>query len=56
MQVGSFYEVYGYDDPETGEPWNNAREMARAMVLQTSLKRKKDPMSKGNPLFAGTMS
>lgn len=52
MAVGSFYEIYGIQDPETGDINNNAREIADFLGLQLSVKKGDVPDGKDG-LFSG---
>lgn len=50
--VGSFYELYGVQDPETGSVNNNTREIAEFLGLQLSVKKGDGPEGKDG-LFSG---
>lgn len=52
MGVGAFYEIYGIQDPETGDVNNNAREIADFLGLQLSIKKGDAPDGKDG-LFSG---
>ena len=50
--VGSFYEIYGIQDPETGQVNNNARELADILGLQLTVRKGDAPDGKDG-LFSG---
>jgi DNA mismatch repair protein MutS len=52
FQVGSFYEIYGIQDPETGQVNNNARELADFLGLSLTV-RKGDAPGDKDGLFSG---
>lgn len=50
--VGSFYEIYGVQDPESGQVNNNARELADLLGLQLTVRKGDAPDGKDG-LFSG---
>ena len=53
MEIGKFYEVYTFENVETGEEVGKAKQMSRICNIQLTRKNKNVPLSFANPHMCG---